>query len=99
MNSPLTSIQDTFEEVFHKRIANGDQVTAMTVGPTDHRGTRFATGTRDMLVHVWIWDEQTVTCVFATSLQRTVPVGLTFLDNHAHDVQVFGLWDGKTQVH
>lgn len=94
----MTPRQKTFEECFYRRIASGEQVTAMAGGPSDHRGVRFATGIRDMLVHVWVWDENSLDCLFATTLQGTVPVGLAFLDNTAHDIQVFGVWDGKTQV-
>lgn len=92
----MTSSQNAFEQVLFKRVAHGEQMTTIAVGPVNQREARFATGTRDMYIHVWSWNAHQLTCVFSTSLPNTVPIGLAFLDNRDHDVQVFGLFDGRT---
>lgn len=88
----MTQSQDTFEGILFKRIGGGEEITTVAVGSTDHRGVRFAAGTRDMLVHVWVWSEQlALDSIFAVPLLGTVSIGLTFLDNSTHDIEVFGI--------
>jgi L-cysteine desulfidase len=58
--------------------------------------TRIALGTRDRVVEVFKIDAKgELNVVFCVQLDTTVPIAITFVDNTARDVLVFGLYDGK----
>lgn len=53
-------------------------------------------GTRDGVVEVFKIDAKgELNVVFCIQLESTVPISVSFIDNTARDVLVFGLYDGK----
>jgi hypothetical protein len=57
---------------------------------------RIALGTRDGVVEVFKIDAKgELNVVFCIQLESTVPISVSFIDNTARDVLVFGLYDGK----
>ncbi|EKM60211.1 uncharacterized protein PHACADRAFT_189346 [Phanerochaete carnosa HHB-10118-sp] len=88
--------QETFELLEHRRIGNGKEIVAVAFGPTDHYAAKFVTGTRNKLIHVWsLQHNRQLISLFTVELPRTVPIGLSFVDNASHDIRVVGIWDGK----
>ena len=73
----------------------GGEITAITVGPMNSDRARLATGSHDSAVQVWNFNRANMlTSIFSVSMKATVPIGLTFLDNTANDICVYGLFDG-----
>lgn len=58
--------------------------------------SRVAIGMRDRIVQVYRLDSAGLLHpIFSVQLDKSVPVALSFCDNAARDVMVFGLFDGK----
>jgi hypothetical protein len=58
--------------------------------------THIALGTQDRVIEVFKIDVKwELNVVFCVQLDTTVPIAITFVDNMARDVLVFGLYDGK----
>ena len=87
--------QDRFEEILARHIGMDSEITALAVSPSDSDRARLATGSCNKAVQVWNFNRANIlTSIFSVVLEATVPIGLTFLDNAANNICVYGLFDG-----
>jgi len=75
-------------------VATGQEIICIT--PSNGSIARVALGTRDKVVGVFKIDGKgELSALFCVQLETTVPITLSFVDNVARDVLVFGLYNGK----
>jgi hypothetical protein len=86
-------------ELCSKRIAFGAEITCIAWDRANEATFRLATGTRDRCVQLWSFNGKEVHEVFSRQLASTILRNIDFMENHAADLYVFGIYDGRWYVH
>jgi WD40 repeat protein len=95
----LTSIQGRVVELCSKRLAFGAEITSIAWDRANEATFRLATGTRDQCVQLWSFNGKEVHEIFSRQLASTIPKNIDFMENHAVDLYVFGIYDGHWYAH
>lgn len=91
-SSPVEK-QKYYQEICARRLGAGLEITCFAWDPSSPESSHIAVGTRDHAVQVLsLSSSSQLQSVFAGRLDNTVPKALCFV---AHNLYVFGLYDGK----
>jgi hypothetical protein len=91
----LRRLQDTFDEIFLRRIGDGGEIVCIAWDIHNEATLRLVTGTRDRYVHLWSFNGKELHSNFSVRLPFTVPATVAFADNNEGDIFVFGIYSGN----
>lgn len=91
--------ESRLEEVCSKRVASGEEITALSWDQATEGNLRLANGTRDGYVQLWIFNGKMLDSRFSIKIVGTIPKNLDFVDNARSDLYVFGTYNGRWYDH